>query len=141
MTPQSVKPSKEIIPVARHRVLVVDDEIAIHFAYRKLIEPEGYDVDYSANLQDAMALIRIRPYLAIITDMRLGGTDNEDGIELLRFIKEMQPEARIIISTGYGNENLRQTTLALGASSFFEKPVPPTAILSALKTISIAVAL
>ncbi len=139
MTPRPAPHTRPVLPAARQRVLIVDDESAILFAYRKLIELEGFGVDTCENLFEAMAMIRTRPYLAIITDMRLQGTDNEDGIELLHFIREMQPDARVMISTGYGNEELRQTTQTLGASHYFEKPVRPSQILTALKAMSTAV--
>lgn len=120
----------------KQRVLIVDDERAILFAYRRLIESAGFEVDACENIHEAMALIRMRPYLAIITDLRFEGTDNEDGVELLHFIREMQPEARAIIATGYGSEELEQTTRNMGAERYFEKPVLPSAILSVLTTLS-----
>ena len=60
----------------------------------------------------------------------MGGTDNEDGIKLLRFIKEMQPEARIIVFSGQGTQILKQKVFELGASNYFEKPVNPSVIIS-----------
>ena len=119
-------------PVAavKNRILVVDDEAAILFAYCKLIEAEGFEVNACENIYEAMALIRIFPYLAVITDVRMGGTDNEDGIKLLRFIKEMQPEARIIVFSGQGTQILKQKVFELGASNYFEKPVNPSVIIS-----------
>lgn len=119
-----------------HRILIVDDERAVLFAYRRLIETEGFEVDTCESLSEAMAMICRRLYLAVITDMRLAGTDNEDGIELLHFIKKMQSDTRVIIATGYSNEDLKQTSQTLGAAHYFEKPVLPSAILTALKTIS-----
>lgn len=128
-----------ILPVVRQRILIVDDESAILFAYRKLIEPEGFEVDTCENIYEAMVMIRTRPYLAIITDMRLEGTVNEDGIELLHFIRELQPNARTIVATGYGSEELKRTTQTLGAAHYFEKPVFPSSILAALKALSTSV--
>jgi len=132
MTIQSGLHKESRDPVAKHRVLIVDDELAILFAYRKLIEAEGFEVDTCENIYEAMALIRLCAYLAIITDIRLAGTENEDGIELLQFIKEIQPDSRVIVTTGYGNEELKRTTHSLGAAHYFEKPVVPADILSAI---------
>jgi DNA-binding NtrC family response regulator len=134
MTSLSVTDNRPILPTARQRVLVVDDEIAILFAYRKLIETEGLEVDACDNLEEAMDMIRNRPYLAIITDMRLEGSDNEDGIELLHLIREIQPDARVIVVTGYGSEELKHKTQTLGAMYYFEKPVLSSAIMTAIKT-------
>lgn len=116
-----------------HRVLMVDDEPAILFAYRKLIEREGLGVDISTNLQGAMEHVRARPYLAVITDLRLAGTDNMDGLEVLRFIRQERPGTRLICATGYGSCALQQQVLDLGASHYLEKPVQPATILTILR--------
>src|ERR1035437_4132260 len=110
MTSLSVIHNRPILSTARQRVLVVDDEFSILFAYRKLIETEGFEVDTCDNLIEAMAMIRNRTYLAIITDLRLEGSDNEDGIELLHLIREIQPDTRVIVATGYGSEELKHKT-------------------------------
>lgn len=115
------------------RVLVVDDEPAILFAYRKLMEGEGIGVDTSTTLAGAMEHVRARPYLAVITDLRLAGTDNMDGLEVLRRIRQDRPEARLICATGYGSCETEHLVRELGASHYFEKPVVPSVIIGLLK--------
>jgi DNA-binding NtrC family response regulator len=139
MTTDGIQPitaGKTVKPATPQRILIVDDEPAILFAYRKLIEREGIDVDISESLDEALEMIRVCPYFAIIADMRLAGTDNEDGMEILRTIQEMRPDTKVILATGYGNSETERKALALGASHYFEKPVMPAAILAALKEIS-----
>jgi DNA-binding NtrC family response regulator len=116
-----------------HRILVVDDEPAVLFAYRKLIEQDGMTVDISATLEDALRLIRARPYLAVIADMRLAGTDNRDGLEILRIIQKERPGTKTILATGYGDSGVEKTARSLGASYYFKKPVSPADILGALR--------
>jgi DNA-binding NtrC family response regulator len=131
MTTDGIQPitaGKTVKPATPQRILIVDDEPAILFAYRKLIEREG--------IEEAMEMIRVCPYFAIIADMRLAGTDNEDGLEILRTIQEMGPGTKVILATGYGNSETERKAFALGASHYFEKPVMPAAILAALKEIS-----
>lgn len=115
------------------RILIVDDEPAILFAYRRLIEREGMIVDISASLQEAVNLLLLRPYLAVIADMRLAGSDNADGLEILRLIRQERLATKVILATGYGSQAVEQEALALGASHYFQKPVLPATILSALK--------
>lgn len=133
---QPITPGKAVKPTTPQRILIVDDEPAILFAYRKLIEREGIEVDISESLVEAMEMIRVCPYFAIIADMRLAGTDNEDGLEILRTIQEVRPGTMVILATGYGNSETERKALALGASHYFEKPVMPAAILAALKGMS-----
>ena len=118
------------------RILVVDDESAILFAYRKLIEKDGLAVDISSTLEDAIHQIRSRHYLAVIADMRLAGTDNADGLEILRFVQNEHPETKTILATGYGNSEIETTARSLGAAYCFKKPVQPVELLAALKALS-----
>jgi len=115
------------------RILVVDDEPAVLFAYRKLIERDGMTVDISANLEDAIRHIRARLYLAVIVDMRLAGTDNQDGLEILRIIQEERPSTKTILATGYGDDEIEKTAHSLGVAYYLKKPVAPTDILKALR--------
>jgi DNA-binding NtrC family response regulator len=115
------------------RVLVVDDEPAILFAYRKLIEKDGIAVDISTNLADALRQIEAYCYLAVIADLRLAGTDNGDGLEILRFIQRERPGIKSILATGYGNSEVEHTARSLGVSYCFNKPVEPADILAAIK--------
>jgi DNA-binding NtrC family response regulator len=116
-----------------HRILVVDDEPAVLFAYRKLIEKDGMTVDISANLEDATSQIRSRCYLAVIVDLRLAGTDNNDGLEILRIVQQECPDTKTILATGYGDSEIEKIARTLGASYYLKKPVPPSVILEALR--------
>lgn len=120
-------------PESSSRILVVDDEPAVLFAYRKLMEHEGLGVDVSTSLQGALEHVRARPYLAVITDLRLAGTDNLDGLEVLRFTRQERPETGLICATGHGSCDLERRVRELGASHYLEKPVHPTTILELLK--------
>lgn len=115
------------------RILVVDDEPAVLFAYRKLIEKDGMTVDTSSNLEEAIRHIRARHYLAVIADMRLAGTDNTDGLEILRFIQKERPDTKTILATGYGDSEIEKLARSLGVSYYFKKPVQPSDILGALR--------
>ena len=116
------------------RILIVDDEVATLFAYKKLIEKEGIGVDVCESLDEAIVQIKTRPYYAVIADMRLAGTDNTDGLKILHFVREMRLDTKVIIVTGYGNKEIEQTALAMGATYYFEKPVLPSTILDVLNT-------
>ena len=121
---------------AAQRVLIVDDEPAILFAYRKLIEKEGLGVDISTCLETALSYIGSCRYLAVIADMRLTGSDNEDGLEFLRVLRLACPATRTIIATGNGSVEMEAAARALGVTYYFEKPVQPAVIMSALKSFS-----
>jgi DNA-binding NtrC family response regulator len=123
-------------PSPIERILIVDDEVATLFAYKKLIEREGIGVDVCESLDEAIEQIKSCRYTAIIADLRMSGTDNADGLEVLRRAREEQVDAKVIIVTGYGNKEIEQTALAMGAAFYFEKPVLPSAILKVLNALN-----
>jgi len=117
------------------RVLIVDDEAAILFAYRRLLEKDGLEVDTCSTYEDAARLLNGGPYLVVIVDIRLVGTGNEDGLEVLKYARQRQPQAKVILVTGYGCHDMEATTRELGASYYFEKPVEPSVLLNTLRLV------
>jgi DNA-binding NtrC family response regulator len=138
MTNQEIQHSSpqgsDTIP-EHHRVLIVDDEAAICFAYRKLLESERFGFDICERIEDATALLKVHTYFAVISDVRFAGSGNEDGIYLLSLVQKEQPQAKMILVTGYGNDELKKTAYELGAAHYFEKPVQPSLILSLLRAL------
>lgn len=130
----TIAPIEKTLLCNQKKILIVDDEVAILFAYRKLIEREGFGVHVCENIEAALTNIKHNIYSAVIADMRLAGSDNTDGLKLLNIIKVHQPDAKVIMVTGYGNHEIEQQAYALGAAHYFEKPVRPSVILDALKS-------
>ena len=56
----------------------------------------------------------------MILDLKMPGID---GIEVLRRVKETNPEIEVIILTGHGSEADRETCMKLGAFAYLHKPV------------------
>ncbi len=115
------------------RILIVDDETAVLFAYRRLIEGNGYVADVCETLDEAIAYIKANPYFAVITDLRLTGTNSREGLEVLACIREHQPQAKMIVITGYGGKETFQSALTLGVTFYFNKPMEPSVILETLR--------
>lgn len=114
------------------RVLIVDDEPGILFAYRKLLEQEGISVDSCDCLCEALDYLARHRYLAVVTDMRLNGSDPADGLSLLRAVRDRQPDAQLIVASGTSDEHVRTTAAGLGVAHYLEKPINPTRIVTLL---------
>lgn len=124
--------SRKSTKTERHRVLCVDDEPAICFAYGKLLDRERFGFDICESVEAAQALLKSKEYFAVISDVRFTGSDNEDGIHFVSVVRKEQPQAKVILVTGYGSEELKKRVHQLGASHYFEKPVKPAIILELL---------
>lgn len=128
-------PAKSPAKPEAHQVLIVDDEPAICFAYRKLFESEQFAFDICDSVEAAIPLIQRGTYFAVISDVRFAGLGNEDGVYLVSVIRREQPDSKVILVTGYGNDELKNTARELGVSHYFEKPVKPSLILSLLRSL------
>ena len=118
-------------------VLVVDDEATILIAFKKLLESPDIEVDIAETLEDARGLMNKRSYEAVIADLRLSGIAGEEGLEIIRCVKERNPETHIILITAYGNQDVMKRAYNLGASFYFEKPVSTNVIKDALKSVGV----
>ncbi len=107
------------------KVLVVDDEEAIRFAFTKVLAEPDLDIHTAATLGQALDLIEHNSYDAVIADLRLSGDTSNDGYEVIHAVAEKQKECRIIVMTAYGDEKTKEKVFSLGAHFYLEKPVSP----------------
>ena len=118
-------------------VLIVDDEVATVFGLKALLEAEGIEVLSTDNQAQAEAILASCPVDALLTDVRLTGTRDTSGLDLLRFIKSRDLATRSIVMTGYGAPGVLQSAYELGAVFYFEKPVDLEVLASALSDIGV----
>ncbi len=119
------------------RVLIVDDEEAILFGFKRVIQGCGVEVDTAETVEDAMGLLTAREYQFVITDLKLSGSSGEDGFAIIRRAKERAPDAKIILVTGYGTPDVMEKALREGASCYYEKPVSSAVLREALKRLGL----
>jgi len=100
-------------------VLVVDDEGAIRYSVSKTLQRIGYQVDEAASGEEALELIARHEYEVILTDIRMPGLS---GVDLLKRIKDISPDAIVILMTGYASLGTAVESLRLGAHDYLIKP-------------------
>lgn len=106
------------------RILVVDDEEAIRDATREYLTALGYHVDAAQEREEAEALLTAATYSLVIADMRLTGVHGREGLELVGYLRERCPWARVVVLTAYGSPDLEAEARRRGADAFLQKPVP-----------------
>jgi len=106
------------------RILVVDDEEAIRDATREYLSALGYEVDAAQEREEAEALLTTATYSLVIADMRLTGVHGREGLELVGYLRERCPWARVVVLTAYGSPDLEAEARRRGADAFLQKPVP-----------------
>ncbi len=101
------------------RILIADDEEEIRETLREIFTEDGYEVIVADGESSALQGIRAGSDLALI-DIKLG---EDNGIELLRKIKQQFPQIPVIMITGYGTVSLAKEAFKIGAHDFLEKPL------------------
>src|ERR1051326_4517566 len=103
------------------RLLIVEDKESLALMLKETVESEGLEADLASNGSDAMRrLAEGRRYLAVVTDLRLPGSD---GIAVLKQVKESDPECPVIVMTAYGTIDNAVEAMKLGAFDFIQKPL------------------
>jgi len=100
-------------------VLVVDDEGAIRYSVGKTLQRVGYNVSEAASGEEALDIMKKQHFDVVLTDIRMPGLT---GVELLRRIKEVAPDAIVILMTGYASLGTAVEALRLGAHDYLIKP-------------------
>ncbi|GAB4338782.1 MAG: response regulator [Desulfobulbaceae bacterium] len=82
----------------KKRILLVDDEEGIQLLYREEFEEEGYEVISALNGEEALDKFTADPPDLVILDINMPGMN---GIEVLRRMKEINPDLPVILSSAY----------------------------------------
>jgi DNA-binding NtrC family response regulator len=98
---------------------IIDDEPIIHEVLSQLLTSEGYEVELSSSGEEALQKHSSQAYDVILLDLLMPGLD---GIEVLKGIKKMDPQAVIIIITAYASVESAIAAMKMGAYDYIQKP-------------------
>lgn len=83
-----------------HEILVIDDELDVRDAIKRVLDRAGYSVRTAADVDDALSELRACPADVVITDIIM---PKSNGVEAIVFIRREFPAARIVAISGGGN--------------------------------------
>ena len=81
-------------------LIIVDDDRPFLTRLGRAMESRGFDVMTSETIAEGKRLIKSNPPAFAVVDMRLG---DGNGLDVIQYLKDIRPDARAIILTGYGN--------------------------------------
>ena len=113
-------------------ILIVDDNNDIRNIINELIIDAGYKTRLAANFNQALTEIDKKLPDVAILDVKLDKGDN-DGIELLSYIKSKNQDIPVIIISGHANIEMAVESLQKGAFEFIEKPFDQERLLNFVK--------
>lgn len=112
-------------------ILIVDDEKAIRFSLREILEFENYEVVEAADGKQALEVLKQRMFDVIFCDIKM---PKMDGIEFLHKAQELTTSPIVMIS-GHGTIATAVDCLKNGAVDYIEKPLDLNKILTTVKEV------
>ncbi|MDI3504534.1 MAG: hypothetical protein PWP64_1470 [Candidatus Cloacimonadota bacterium] len=112
------------------KILVVDDEQNIRDIFQTFLQDMGYTVQTAIDGIDALEKIAREKYDLYIVDIympRMGG------LELIARLKELQPSAVIIVTTGYSGLDVDFRSIRQSAFMYLAKPIQPDELIRAVE--------
>ena len=112
------------------KVLIVDDERAIRYSLKEILEMENYQVETAENGEEGLQKAEKEKYDAIFCDIKMPVMD---GTEMLSRIMEEGIETPVIMVSGHADITTAVDCIKRGAFDFIEKPLDLNRILITLK--------
>ncbi len=101
-------------------ILLIDDDRMVLDSMAQWLRGKNYRVDTARDRASACEQLDARPYELVICDVRLG---EDDGFDVLAYSRSKQPNASVILITGYGTVETGVEALRAGAFDLLTKPL------------------
>lgn len=106
--------------MADYRIMVIDDEKIVGDMAKMSLEQEGYAVETFLHAAPALERLKEKQFDIVVTDYKMKGID---GMEVLRTVKKLYPETKVIMITAFANLDAAIEALRGDVHDFFPKPV------------------
>lgn len=114
-----------------YRILIVDDDLAVLEACRRILQQDSMLVTTAANAQDALDFIRDEEFDLVLTDLKMPG---QDGLALAAAIGKIRPGLPVLAMTGYMPETTAGQIEEFVAG-FIPKPFTPDELLTVIRKV------
>jgi DNA-binding NtrC family response regulator len=111
-------------------ILVAEDEDLMRAIISRLLEEAGYRVAATASAEEALEAFAAGDVAVTLTDIRMAGMD---GLALLDRLKDIDPEALVIVMTAYSSVDSAVAALRKGAYDYVTKPFVNEDLLQSVK--------
>ncbi|WP_019987169.1 sigma-54-dependent transcriptional regulator [Rudanella lutea] len=116
-------------------ILIIDDDSAIQTSLSLLFRKEGFTVRTADGPFETRDILDSETPEAILLDMNFSvDTSGEDGLRLLRYLRERLPNVPVILITGWGSIDLAVQGMKAGAHDFITKPWQNSHLIGSVRT-------
>ncbi|MFW5636646.1 MAG: response regulator, partial [Thermodesulfobacteriota bacterium] len=110
------------------KILVVDDELIVRDSVKEwLAEEAGFSVEMAGSGQEAIDAVKKTEFHLVLLDIKMPGMD---GVEVLKKIKEIQPDMQVVMITAYATVETAVEAMKEGALDYLIKPFDPDDLIS-----------
>jgi len=109
------------------KILIVDDDEVVRRSYLRSLESISRNVEAAGNGEKALQTMEQNPFDVVLLDIRMPG---QDGLSVLRTIKQKWPESEVVIITGFATVDSAKEAVRLGAYDYLAKPVGPQDVIN-----------
>jgi FixJ family two-component response regulator len=113
----------------RGLVYIVDDDPSVRRALQRLVVAAGLETFGFSSGAEFLAHSHAALPACVVLDLRL---PDMHGLELQRTLARTDPDVRVVVLTGYGDELTRREAILGGAVAFLAKPVDEQVLLGAV---------
>lgn len=111
-------------------ILIIEDDITFSLMLKTWLGKKGFVVESASLIQEAKRKIADTRFDLVISDLRL---PDDDGIDLLKWLKEKDLSIPLIIMTGYAEIQTAVQAMKLGAADYIAKPLNPDELLGKIR--------
>lgn len=112
------------------QILIVEDDPDVLLGCEQAMQLAGLTVLTAASAEAAKSMIEPGFIGVVVTDMRLPGMD---GLEFLRWVRNVDPDIPVTMITGHGDVTLAVEAMRSGAYDFIQKPFSPTHLVEVVR--------
>jgi PAS domain S-box-containing protein len=112
-------------------ILIVDDDETVRTVARRILEQAGYVVLTAADGHEAIERYRERPGIdLVLLDMTM---PHMDGEEAFRELRRIDPRVRVVLTSGYNEQDATERFAGKGLAGFIQKPYRPSDLLEKVR--------
>ncbi len=113
-------------------VLVVDDEETVRVIAGRILEQYGYKVELANDGRDALEKYRVAPsrYAAVLLDLTMPHLDGE---ETFRQLRHINPGVRVVLMSGFNQQEAVSRFSGKGLGGFVQKPFAVDTLAGAIR--------
>jgi two-component system sensor histidine kinase/response regulator len=109
-------------PGAGDRIVVIDDDYVMRLSCRQILTKSGFEVEtYEDGSRGLAGVAELKPSVVVV-DLKMPGLS---GLEVIRRVREIDPDAVLIVITGYATVGTAVEAMQSGAYDFLPKPFKP----------------